>query len=343
MKKINLLSLFVILLLSACRNNVPADTGAEITRVRVTPVFKREFSMPVHSSGILEPADEIRLSFKTGGIIERVIVSEGQKVKKGALLASLALVEINSAVTQARNGYEKALRDFNRAENLYRDSVATLEMRQNAATALEVSRSALEVAEFNLRHARITAPGDGIIMKQLARQNELIAAGYPVFLFGATGRRWKVKTGLTDRDIVRITPGDSAVVTFDAYPSVKFPAVAGETGAMADPYTGTYETELLVEAGDYNLVAGFIASVDIYPASKKMFTTVPVGSITEADGYQGYVYAVTDSGTVKKIKVNIEGMPGTTAAVTGIPENVSAVVSEGAAYLKDGMKVEVIR
>lgn len=342
MKNISLLPVLFIFLLTGCRNKGPEVSAEESTRVKVTPVVKKEISIPVHSSGILAPAEEMKLSFKTGGIIEKVNVNEGQKVTKGALLASLDPVEIRSAVNQARNGYEKALRDFQRAENLYRDSVATLEMKQNESTALDVAGSTLEVAEFNLRHSEITAPSDGVILRQLARKNELIAAGYPVFLFGASGKYWKVKTGLSDRDIVKVSPGDSATVTFDAYPSVKFMAVIGETGAMADPYTGTYETELLLEPGNYRLASGFIASVDILPSLKKTFATIPLGSITEADGLIGYVFAMTDSGTVTKIKVNIQGMPGETAAVTGIPENVRDVVIEGAAYLKDGMKVVVI-
>lgn len=342
MKKISLLTILPIVLLAACRNNVQPGIVEEITRVRVTPVVNKKISIPVHSSGVLAPVDEIKLSFKTGGIIASVNVKEGQKVKKGVLLASLDPVEIRSAVNQARNGYEKALRDFQRAENLYRDSVATLEMRQNASTALDVAKSTLEVAEFNLKHSEITAPSDGVVLKQLARQNELLAAGYPVFLFGTSGKYWKIKSGLSDKDIVKVLPGDSASVTFDAYPSVKFMAIVSETGAMADPYTGTYETELLLETGNYRLASGFIGSVDIFPATKKTFATIPVGSITEADGSQGYVYAVSDSGTVTRIKVNIQGMPAETAAVTGIPENVTEVVSEGAAYLKDGLKVVVI-
>ena len=288
------LTAFIILLV-ACRSKAPVNTIEEPVRVKVTPVLSGKLNIPVHASGLLAAADEIKLSFKTGGIIESINVREGQKVKKGAQLACLDLSEIKSAVNQARNGYEKALRDFTRAENLYRDSVATLEMRQNATTALEIAKSNLEVAEFNYRHSSIIAPSDGIILKQVARQNEMVAQGYPVFLFGSSGKYWKVKSGLSDKDIVKISAGDSATISFDAHPSVKFSAIVGETGAMADPYTGTFETELLFDGGNYRLASGFIASVDIFPLSEKKFTMVPVGSITEADGNQGYVYALSDS------------------------------------------------
>lgn len=329
-------------LIAGCSSRETPLIVEDITPVRVAPVVKKEMSIPVHSSGILVSSEEIRLSFKTGGIIARINADEGQKVKKGTLLASLDLSEISSAVNQARNGYEKALRDFNRAENLYRDSVATLEMRQNAATALEVAKSTLDVAEFNLRHSSIVAPADGTILKQLAKQNELTAQGYPVFLFGSAGRSWKVKTGLSDKDVVKVSPGDSAIILLDAHPSVTFRAVVAEIGGMADLYTGTYETQLMLEPSDYRLASGFVGSVDIFPSAKRTFTVVPVGSVTEADGFQGYVYAVTDSSTVLKIRVNIEGMPEELAAVSGIPAHIKEVVSEGAAYLKDGKKIRVI-
>ena len=178
----------------------------------------------------------LKLSFKTGGIVASVNVKEGDRVKKGDLLAALDLSEIKANVVQAQNGYEKALRDIERVENLYRDSVATLEQKQNATTALNVAKSTLEIARFNLAHSSITAPGDGIILKQLSRRNEMVAAGYPVFFFGSSGKQWKIKANLSDRDIVRVNPGDSAVVNFDAHPEVEFCAVVDQVGGIANPF-----------------------------------------------------------------------------------------------------------
>ena len=93
----------------------------------------------------------------------------------------------------------------------------------------------------------------------------------------------------------------------------------------------------------YRLASGFVASADIYPSVKKSFTMVPVGSIVEADGLRGYVYIVNSEMKARKILVEITVISGNRAAVTGIPEGVTEVVSEGAAYLRDGVEVEVVR
>jgi len=332
-----------LILTSGCRHNTGVNSKEEVTRVRVVKITPETASVSIHSNGILVSAEELKLAFKTGGIVAKVNVKEGGNAEKGELLAELNLAEINANVNLARNGYEKALRDWTRAKNLYTDTVATLEQYQNATTALNVAKANLEIATFNLNHSTIKAPGDGIVLKQLVKENELVQAGYPVFLFGTKGKFWKVKAGISDRDIVKINPGDSAVVILDAWPGVKFTAFVDQTGEIANPMTGTYDTELSMDGMGYRLASGFVAGVDIFPAQKQIVTLIPVGAIVDAEGETGYIYFVTDSGTVKKARIDIETITGSKVAVKGIPEGVKEIISEGTAYVNEGMKVEVVK
>jgi membrane fusion protein, multidrug efflux system len=335
--------LFIVLLPAACRQGaIKSDTAGSV-RVKVVQLTTGPVSIPVHTSGTLAAKEESKLSFKTGGIVSRIFVREGDRVSKGDLLASLDLVEINASAEQAKIGYDKALRDFKRAENLFSEEALSLEKKQNAETAMNIAKNSLEIAQFNLRHSRIEAPDNGIIMKKFVKENELVSSGYPVFLFGSSGKYWKVTAGLSDRDLIRIAPGDSAEVSFDAYPGVKFYARVDQVGEMSDPYTGTYETELNLKDAGFRLASGFIASVVIIPSLKKSYNLVPIESIVEADGKQGFIYFVTNGMTARKIRVGIVALTGTMAAVTGIPEGVKEIVSEGAAYLNDGVVVEIVR
>ena len=103
--------------------------------VKVWTVERESYRIPVVTTGLLGTAKEMKLSFKTGGIIDEIHVREGQACRKGQVLASLDLSEIRAQVDQARIASEKALRDLNRAGNLYMDSVVTLEQYQNARSA----------------------------------------------------------------------------------------------------------------------------------------------------------------------------------------------------------------
>ena len=343
MKSVKFIILIILLCLAGCRNKAIKEPVNEIIRVKVIEITPETVSIPVHSSGILASSEEMKLSFKTGGIVAKINFREGDKVKKDQVLATLYLSEIKANVNLARNGYEKALRDWTRAKSLYADTVATLEQLQNATTAMNIAESNLSIAQFNLSHSTILAPADGVILKQLVRANEMVASGYPVFLFGSSGKFWKVKSGLSDRDVVKINQGDSASLIIDAYPDIIFPAVVDQISGMSNPMTGTYEVELSLKDMGYRLAAGFVAGIDIYPAVKKAFIMLPLGAVIDADGKKGFIWSVTDSGTVKKLEVELEELSGQKVAVKGIPDGVREVVSEGAAYLKDGMNVKVVK
>ncbi len=343
MRTYKLFGLLLVIITASCHDNEVKPKPDQATRVGVSPVKEEVLSIPLNANGILMSSEETKLSFKTGGIILKVFVEEGSRVKKGELLAALNLSEISANADKAQSSYEKAMRDFHRADNLYRDSVVTLEQKQNAATALDVAKSTLAIAQFNLAHSKIIAPDNGLILRQFARENELVSAGYPVILFGTSGKNWKVRTAVADRDIIKIDRGDSAIVTFDAYPGIKFTACVDQVGEISNPYTGTYEVELSVSGSDRRLASGFVAGVELFPSAGELYYMIPIGSLVEADGKQGYVYVVTEAMTARKVKVDIVTLAGNMAAINGIPEGTNEVVSEGAAYLKDGMKVEVVR
>lgn len=334
--------MMVVMLITGCKPAPVKETvKAERVKVRVAPVVVQEISLPVRSTGIVATSEEVKLSFKTGGIVARTYVKEGDAVKQGQILAMLNLSEINAQVNQARNGFEKAQRDYDRAKNLYADSVATLEQMQNAQTALNVSESILEMARFNLAHSKITAPKSGIILKQLVKENELVAPGYPVYALGISGKNWIIRTALSDRDIVKINPGDSASVIIDAWPDQSFTAVVSQIDEASNPMTGTYEVELKLTETKNRLAYGFITNMEIFPREKQSYHMIPMAAVVEADGRTGYVYEVTAAGTARKVKVTIGTLFGEQAAVSAGLENVKEVVTEGVAYLIDGVPVDV--
>ncbi|MBU4330524.1 MAG: efflux RND transporter periplasmic adaptor subunit [Acidobacteria bacterium] len=344
-KKGMVLLLGMGLLLTACRTEEKAeDKIRTVPRVKTVRVEIRELSKPIHTYGRVASKKEIRLSFKIGGIIQTIAVEEGQTVKKGRILARLNLAEIRSQVEQARSSAEKAGRDLERIKSLYEEKAATLEQYQNTQTYARVAQSQLQAAEFNLRHAEIRAPSDGRILKRLMEENEMTGPGSPVFFFASLDRDWIIRVGVSDRDLVRLTLGDEAVVTFDAYPESTFKAEVSEIVESADPMTGTYEVELRLAAADKKLVSGFIAEVVLSPSATRLFSLIPVEALVRAEGVSGRVFTVDpDSGIVAGRTVTIAFLFDRFAAVSEGLEGTPLVVTDGASTLTDGQMVEIVR
>jgi RND family efflux transporter MFP subunit len=328
-----------IIIITGCNGNGVEQPPVEVVPVKTAVVKLEDISIPVHTSGRLYPKAMVKLSFKTGGLIDKIYVDEGDTVKKGQLLASLDLSEINARVNQARNGFLKAERDLKRVENLYKDRAATLEQLQNVKTAFEVAESDLKIAKFNLEHSRIKAPANGKILKRLSEAGEMTGPGSPAFLFGSTADQWVVKAGVSERDIVRIALKDGATVEFDAYPGKQFSAVVTEISESMDPAGGTYEIEMAVNDEGLKLAAGFVAKVRIEPSEKNTYHVIPVDSIVEGEGSEGIVFTVKNNKAVK-LKIMVAHIFPETVAVRSGLENVKVVVTSGAAYLTDGIQVK---
>jgi len=294
-------------------------------------------------SGVLSSKRISKLSFKTGGIINRLLVDEGSIVRKGQVLATLDMTEISAQVQQARVALEKAGRDLERAKNLYSDTVITLEVLQNATSAYDAAFETMNIAEFNLRFSQITAPANGIIISKLAEENELTASGMPVLVFSEQGYdEWVVKTGVSDKDRVAIRKGDQAVIAFDAFQGKEFTGEVTQLAELADQNSGTFEVELTVNPGEARFINGLVATVKINSFTMQTVSLLPPDAVTEANGKTGYVYVVNaENATARKVQVTISSIQNSEIAVFESFNNLGRVVTKGAAYLEDGSRIKL--
>ena len=328
---------------SCSKDKSEEAVGERTIVVETAEVAHRTTAFPVHTAGLVSLKETVKLSFKLGGIVERIFVDEGQSVKKGQILARLDLSEIRAKGTKAQSAFEKAVRDLERALNLFKDRVVTLEQLQDAETAHEIAQSDLDVARFNLSRSTIFAPSAGKILKRFSEQGELIAPGRPVFVFASTEKNWIIRFGVIDRDVVRLRLNDPAGVSFDVFPGRVFDGVVSEIAQTAEPQTGTFEVELMIiDQANADLVAGFIAKVDVYPSKKERLSFIPIEALVDGEGKQGYVFVVNEATSrAVKIPVTVARILDGQVAVSSGLEEVTEVVATGASYLVHGSMVKV--
>ncbi|GAB4341249.1 MAG: efflux RND transporter periplasmic adaptor subunit [Flammeovirgaceae bacterium] len=343
MKKILFILLVLSFVFNSCKKEIKTEEkSTPFVLVRTSKVEVKELSVPIVSSGIVSSTKEAKLSFKTGGIIERMEVEEGQNVKKGQLLATLKMTEINAQVHQAQQGFEKAQRDYNRVSNLYKDSTATLEQLQNAKTALEIATQTLEIAKFNQQYSSIYSTENGKVLKKIMNEGELVSAGMPVYVIHATqDNDWVIRVGVSDKNWALIELGDNAKVKLDAYPDDTFEANVVELAQVAEMSSGLFSVELKINPKGKRLATGLIGKVEISSKKSQKLTFIPVESLVEANGNKGIVFGLQeDKQTVKKLEVNINKIFSDKLAVTGLNE-VKEVITDGAMYLNEGYKVKL--
>lgn len=339
-----LIALPFIAVLAGCGASAdpPADPPPR-PRVEVATAAARTQALPIRASGRLASKAEIPLSFKIDGVIDRILVDEGEAVRKGQRLAQLHLSEIEARVMEATAALEQAERDLARTQRLHRDSVATLEGLEDARTAVDVAAARQQAARFNRQYAMIEAPAAGRILQRQAEAGEIVAPGRPILTLGASSRGWVVRVGLAARDVVRLAVGDSAQVTFDAHPNRPVAARVTEIADAADPQTGTFEVELTVCATDLPLKSGFIAAARLQPSAAVEYVEIPAAALVEGDGRDGVVFTVdsTPEAEVQRTPVRIAEMLDSTVVLDRGLAPGARVVTTGAVGLRDGETVQV--
>ena len=346
MKKISILSFLIISLLMSCgKKKEPKKALIEddIVAVKLANVSQANSTEVLKASGLVASLEEARLSFKTGGIIEKIYVKEGQNVRKGQLLATLNLTEINAQVQQANESVQKSERDLKRVTNLYRDSVATLEQVQNLTTALSVAKQSLEIASYNQGYSKIYASANGVIVKKLMNEGELAGPGTPVFFMNASGANdWVIKVGIADKDWTRLHIGDRANVKLDAFPETTFTASISNLSQGADINSGLYQAELKLNTQGKKMATGLFGNAQIMPSVIQKHTSIPIDAVVEGNGDEAFVYVVAD-GKARKLPIFLVGINNTKAFVSVGLAGITQVITDGSAYLVEGSRVRVVK
>ncbi|MCC8409439.1 efflux RND transporter periplasmic adaptor subunit [Mucilaginibacter sp. UR6-1] len=350
MKNIKLLSIIIasLTIIASCKGKHSEENPLgepDVISVKVSKVSVLGVPDRITATGLVSTEDEARYAFKIGGVISRILVHEGQFFKQGQLLATLNSTEISAGLAQSSLGVDKAQRDYNRAINLYKDSVYTLEQLQNTKTALDVAKKAREATAFNERYSKIYAASDGFVSKKIANEGEVIAEGMPVLLINSTEQHnsYSLKVGVTDREWAIIRPGQTAKVTLDGFAGQTFDATVFRKSQAADREQGSFQIELKLQLKGVKPAVGMFGKAEITTHQDESVTIIPYASLVEADGNKGFVFTTVGSNRVKRVPVSILKFDNEKVYLKDKLEGIDQIVVSNSAYLNEQSFIKIIR
>lgn len=349
MKKIQLLSLIAaISVLYACKDEDKSKKSfeeADVIPVKISAVAALGLPKTINATGLVSTENEAKYSFKIGGVISRVLVEEGQFFRKGQLLATLNSTEISAGLAQSSLNVDKAQRDYDRAVNLYKDSVFTLEQLQNSRTALDIAQKAKEAVAFNEHYSKIYATSDGFVSQKIASEGEVIGAGMPVLAINETQRNnnYILRVGVTDREWAAISMGQTAVVTLDGYADKEIDAFVFRKSQVADQALGSFQIELKLKLKDIKPAVGMFGKAEIATNQDENVKVIPYGSFVEADGDKAFVFTPDGANKVRKVPVTIAKVDNQQVYLKEGLDGVKEIVISNSAYLNEKSTIKIIR
>lgn len=346
--KNTLLLLPLSLLLFSCGSKPAATaTVSDTIPVRIMPLEKQGTAVTINASGQFTTDDEVYLSFKTNGIINSILVKEGDPVRKGQLLATLNLTEIDAQVQKDQLAYEKAQRDYQRIVRLHADSVATQEQLENSKTTMDQARQQLSSTQFNRSFSAIHATQDGYVLHKLVSSGQMVNAGTPVLQTnGASSAHWLLRVGVSDREWAQVKNGDKAGIEISGGTSDSLTGVVTRKSEGIDAQSGTFLIDVQLTGNKpAAIAAGMFGRCHIHAGAVTGSTawSIPYASLLDGNGSSGFVFVTNDNKTAQKIPVTIAGMEKENVLVSTGMEQAKALIISGSAYLKDQSPIRIIQ
>ena len=301
------------------------DSSANIVTETVS---RTDVSETVSVSGELVPVSYADLSFQTLGQVTAVYVEEGELVLAGDVLATLD----RSVQTSQLAAAEVALRIAEEAEKLVLRNKNDLDPEERHAKKLasEAAREDIRTLRAQMEKSVIRAPFAGRITRVDLRSGETASVGAPVFrLVREAGL--VVEARVPESDIVKLSTGMEASVTFDALDSsdifqAKVTAIDPAATIIQDvvSYVVTFE----VSGIDGRLRDGMSADIDIVTAKREHVLAVPFRALI-ARGEKTFATLSRSDGTTEEVQVQtgLEGDDGTVEILSGLKEGDVVVVS----------------
>lgn len=346
--KNTLLLLPLSLLLFSCGSKPAATmTPSDTIPVKIMPLEKQGTAVSINASGQFTTDDEVYLSFKTNGIISSILVKEGDPVRKGQLLATLNLTEIDAQVQKDQLAFEKAQRDYQRIVRLHNDSVATQEQLENSKTTMDQARQQLSTTQFNRSYSAIHATQDGYVLHKLVSSGQMVNAGTPVLQTnGASSAHWLLRVGVSDREWAQVKTGDKATIEISGIPGDSLTGMVTRKSEGIDAQSGTFLIDVqLTGSKPAAIAAGMFGRCHINAGAVTGSTawSIPYAALLDGNGSSGFVFVTNDNKTAQRIPVTISGMEKENVLISNGMEQAKALIISGSAYLKDQSPIRIIQ
>ncbi|PYQ76801.1 MAG: hypothetical protein DMG01_16500 [Acidobacteria bacterium] len=324
-----------------------------LAAIRIEAVVEREIADVFAVAGKVQFDEErvARIVVPLGGQVIDLRVKVGDAVRRGDALCAINSREAAASVgeyIEARKDVELAEKTAAMTEDLFAHEAASRIAMQQAQSDLAKARSRAarteeslrvlglnprdDLAEFNGR-LPITAPLTGIVIDRRVTAGQFVQSdGTPIMTIADLSTVWVIGD-VFERDLQRVSPGQTASITTAAYPGETFHGRVNYISDSIDAATRTAKVRVSVANPGGRLKPEMFASVSLDLEAHNRVMLVPADAVFTEDG-RAFVYAEIGRGRFVRRAVDVAQSEGPLRRVLAGLRPGDRVVVDGALLLR---------
>ena len=334
--------LLLPLLISGCGSPAQSspDEAPAALPVEVVTVERGSAAAQVSSTASLEAVNEATVVARVSGVVEQVLVEEGQYVRSGQPLAQLDDERLALEVRRAEVTLQKLKTAFERSQTMFDKQLVSRETYEQAQSEYEAQKVATDLATLDLAYATIRAPIDGWVSYRHVKTGNMIQANAPVYELTKLDPLRAV-LHVPERELAKLDVGQPATLRFDALPEQSFEGRVTLISPVVDPSTGTFRVTVEVRDRSRTIKPGMFGRVEVQYDRRAETLLLPKAALVEEDDAVT-VFLVQDTLALQRAVTTGYNAGDRVEILDGLDEG-DRVVQSGQTALRDSARVDVIQ
>ena len=344
MKKQSILIISLTAVSTLCLTNCGKQQTAEQTpKIIPVKVMNIGFSDNAHSRnyvGTVEESTAVSVGFSGMGAVERVLVSEGEQVRKGQLLAVLNSGTAQNAYDVAKSTLYQAQDAYDRLQPLHEKGSLTDIKWVEVETGLQQAKAMEAIAKKSVEDCNLYAPMNGVIAKRSIEEGANVMPGVSAFKLVSIDEV-DVKVAIPENEISDIRTGQPATVTVSALGNRDNSGTVHKKGVEGNPVSRTYDVRIRLKNPQLELMPGMVCKVYLELPDKTTGIVIPNRTVQISHDGNHFVW-IAENGiaTRRFVTTGVLNNSGVTVE-TGLSGGEQLIL-EGYQKVSEGMKINIL-
>lgn len=322
-------------LLSGCGANTEEVSQDRVEQVRTTPLAYQEVSRQIELSTTLQGYEEMNISPSLTGIIEKIYVEVGDRVRKGDTLVRMDQNQLNTT----RLAYANLQIEMNRVRMLLESEAISQQTYDQTKLSFDQTAESLRFLEEN---TFVLAQYDGVISAKSYEDGELYAGAQPILRLTQINEL-KAYVNVPETYFPLVKKGMKVNVYSDIYPDKVFPATIEIVYPTIDPASHTFTLKLRIPNSSELIRPGMYVST-VLDLGRTEALVVPYQAVLRLIGSNNRYVFVDEGGVAKRVFVEIGERHDQTIEISSDSLKVGdPIVTTGQAKLVDGVRLNVVK
>ena len=324
-----------VALLSGCGANTEDASEERVEQVRTTPLAYQEVSRQIELSTTLQGYEEMNISPSLTGIIEKIYVEVGDRVRKGDTLVRMDQNQLNTT----RLAYANLQIEMNRVRMLLESEAISQQTYDQTKLSFDQTAESLRFLEEN---TFVLAQYDGVISAKSYEDGELYAGAQPILRLTQINEL-KAYVNVPETYFPLVKKGMKVNVYSDIYPDKVFPAAIEIVYPTIDPASHTFTLKLRIPNSSELIRPGMYVST-VLDLGRTEALVVPYQAVLRLIGSNNRYVFVDEGGVAKRVFVEIGERHDQTIEISSDSLKVGdPIVTTGQAKLVDGVRLNVVK